>query len=56
MIIVVTLQLKLNDLKRHKEIKHKEVKYPCNKCEYVATCLSYLKQHNASNHKGLLFP
>ena len=47
---------KENDLKRHKEIKHKEVKYPCNKCEYVATCLSYLKQHNSSNHKGLLFP
>ena len=26
-------------LKRHKDIKHKGIKYPCDQCEYAATTL-----------------
>ena len=42
------------NLKRHKEIKHKDVRYPCDQCEYAATALGSLKRHKKSKHGPLL--
>ena len=31
-------------------------KYPCDKCEYIATKSSHLKQHKESKHEGVRYP
>ena len=43
-------------LKRHVEIKHEGVRYPCFACEYVATRASNLKVYEESKHEGVRYP
>ena len=41
---------KANHLKRHKEIKHEGIRYPCNECEYAATQAGDLKRYKKRKH------
>ena len=45
---------KLDNLKRHKESKHKDIRYICDKCEYASTTRGDLKRHKESQHEGTL--
>ena len=42
-------------MKRHKEITHEGVRYPCDLCEYVAGTLFDLKQHKEIRHGGIRY-
>ena len=44
------------NLRRHKQSKHKGIRYPCDQCEYATTELSKLKQHKQSKHDGVRYP
>ena len=39
-------------LKRHVESKHEGVRYPCSKCDFVATQASSLKIHVKNKHES----
>ena len=43
-------------MKKHNEIKHEGVRYPCVKCEYSATQPIHLEQHIESKHEGVRYP
>ena len=44
------------NLKKHKDSKHKGIRYPCDQCDFSATTLSNLKAHKNAKHLGIRFP
>lgn len=43
--------LNINNLRQLIEIKHEEVKYPCNECEFASSTVSHIRQHIESKHE-----
>ena len=56
MINVSTVQLKQMILKRHFESKHEGGRYPCDKCEYIATYQGNLRRHIKNKHEEVSYP
>ena len=46
----------VSTLRKHKQSKHEDIKFPCDKCEYVAPRKNTLKQHKESMHEGVRYP
>jgi ribosomal protein S27AE len=42
-------------LNRHKQSVHDGVKYPCDKCGFLATHKGYIKKHKESIHKAVRY-
>ena len=40
---------------KHNEIKHKGVRYLCDKCEYSTSRASLLKRHIENKHEGVRY-
>ena len=39
-----------------KEVKHGEIRFPCDQCEFTTTRSSSLKQHKEAIHEGIRYP
>ena len=46
----------VSTLRKHKQSKHEDIKFPCDKCDYVAPRKNTLKQHKESMHEGVRYP
>ena len=42
-------------IKQHINVHHKGIRYPCDFCEYKATCKSHLGKHVDTQHKGVQY-
>ena len=42
-------------LNRHKQSGHDGIKYPCDKCGFLATYKGYIKKHKESIHKAIIY-
>ena len=43
-------------LKRHKKNISQGLRYPCDKCDYIATKSGNLKTHKETKHQGVRYP
>ena len=41
-----------SQLQRHKESKHRGIRFPCDQCEFKAVTKGQLKVHNENKHLG----
>ena len=47
---------KSSALKKHKEARHKGIRYPCPQYDYAATTIRNLTLHKKSKHEGIRCP